>query len=159
MNEPSAIMENSIFIIGNGWREIKSRNIFLVSPISTFSCWWKKLQSNPVFWNRLNIFAALPWPNRWFYWQRVVIRLWVDILGYNMSKNQLPRSKTVASSLKKVHFWKPIWRTPSALWNGPSPISLSFFIWSRWDLVCQSTFGSSWLVPNLIKFSKELAEI
>ena len=24
------------------------------------------LQSNPVFWNRLIIFGALPWPNRWF---------------------------------------------------------------------------------------------
>ena len=91
--------------------------------------------------------------------KRVVIWLWVDALAYKISKNQLPRSKTVASSHKKVHFWNPIWRTPSALWNGPSPISLSFLIWSRWDLVCQSTLGSSWLVPNLIKFSKELAEI
>ena len=118
-----------------------------------------EIQSNPVFWTRLVIFEALPWPNRWFNQQRVVIWLWVDALGYNISKNQLPRSKTVASSHKKVHFWNPIWRTPSALWNGPSPISLSFLIWSRWDLVCQSTLGSSWLVPNLIKFSKELAEI
>ena len=117
------------------------------------------VQSNPVFWNILIIFGALPWPNRWFCQQRVVIWLWVDALGYNISKNQLPRSKTVASSHKKVHFWNPIWRTPSALWNGPSPISLSFLFWSRWDLVCQSTLGSSWLVPNLIEIHHELAKI
>ena len=24
------------------------------------------IQSNPVFWNRLIIFGALPWPNQWF---------------------------------------------------------------------------------------------
>ena len=65
----------------------------------------------------------------------------------------------MASSLKKVHFWNPICRTPSALWNGPSPISLSFLFWSRWDLVSQNNLGSPWLVPNLIKIRKELAKI
>ena len=94
------------------------------------------------------------------YQQRVVIWCWLDALGHNISKNQLPRSKNSGSlQPKKVHFWNSVWRTPSALWNWPSPISLSFLIWSRWDLVCQSTLGSSWLVPNLIKFSKELAEM
>ena len=56
-------------------------------------------------------------PNQWFYQKKVLIWLGVDTLGYNISKDQLSRSKTVASSLKKVHFWNPIWRTPSALWN------------------------------------------
>ena len=108
-----------------------------------------QLQSNPVFWTRLVIFEALPWPKRWFNQKRVVIWLWVDSLAYKISKNQLPKSKTVASSHKKVHFWNPIWRTPSALWNGTSPISLSFLIWSRWDLVCRNNLGSPWLVSNL----------
>ena len=79
------------------------------------------VQSYPVKWPILIIFGALPWPNEWVCQQRVVIWLWVDALSYNISKNQLPRSKTVASSPKKVHFWNPIWGTPSALWNGPSP--------------------------------------
>ena len=57
------------------------------------------VQSNPIFWNRLIIFGALARPNKWFNQQKAVIWLWVDTLGYNISKNQLPGSKTVASSL------------------------------------------------------------
>ena len=118
-----------------------------------------KLQSIPVLWPKVVIFGALRWPHQWFYQQRVVIWLWVDALGYNISKNQLPKSKTMASSHKKVHFWNPIWGTPSALWNGPSPISLSFLFWSRWDSVCQCTLGRPWFVPNLIKIHQDLAKI
>ena len=117
------------------------------------------IQSIPVLWPKVVIFGALRWPHQWFYQQRVVIWLWVDALGYNISKNQLPKSKTMASSHKKVHFWNPIWGTPSALWNGPSPISLSFLFWSRWDSVCQCTLGRPWFVPNLIKIHQDLAKI
>ena len=117
------------------------------------------VQSNPVFWTILIIFGAVPCPNQLFYQKGEVIWLWVDGLGYNISKDQLLSLKIVASSHKKVHFWNPIWRTPSALWNRPSSISRSFPIWSRWDLVCQSALGRPWLVPNLIKIHHELAEI
>ena len=120
---------------------------------------WPTIQSIPVLWPKVVIFGALRWPHQWFYQQRVVIWLWVDALGYNISKNQLPKSKTMASSHKKVHFWNPIWGTPSALWNGPSPISLSFLFWSRWDSVCQCTLGRPWFVPNLIKIHQDLAKI
>ena len=114
-------------------------------------------RSDPVFWTRFVIFEALPWPNRWFNQQRVVIWLWVDALGYNISKNQLPRSKTVASSHKKVHFWNPIWRTPSALWNGPSPVSLSFLI-SRWwwdEIWCAK---APWVALDLYRISSSSAK-
>ena len=110
----------------------------------------RNIQSNPVLWPKAIIFGALRWPNQWFYQQRVLIWLGVDTLGYNISKNQLSRSKTVASSLKKVHFWNPIWRTPSALWNGPCPISLSFLeSWLFWTfLLTFHYFGSSWYHNN-----------
>ena len=63
------------------------------------------IQSDPVLWPKVIIFGALWWPNQWFYQKRVLIWLGVDTLGYNISKDQLSRSKTVASSPKKVHFW------------------------------------------------------
>ena len=40
-------------------------NIRLAFPgLATNSILFCLLQSNPVFWNRLIIFGALPWPNR-----------------------------------------------------------------------------------------------
>ena len=95
-------------------------NQYKIADRSTFPI-PKPIQSNPVLWPKVIIFGALWWPNQWFYQKRVLIWLGVDTLGYNISKDQLSRSKTVASSLKKVHFWNPIWWTPSALWDGPSP--------------------------------------
>ena len=140
---------------------LQKQRITILMLVWSGMAWWSgwSIQSIPVLWPKVVIFGALRWPHQWFYQQRVVIWLWVDALGYNISKNQLPKSKTMASSHKKVHFWNPIWGTPSALWNGPSPISLSFLFWSRWDSVCQCTLGRPWFVPNLIKIHQDLAKI
>ena len=131
--------ERPILALGSAW-EAGTRLIwskpFIIGPEYSpirWTAFWNRahqkhghpnvwcIQSNPVLWPKVIIFGALWWPNQWFYQKRVLIWLGVDTLGYNISKDQLSRSKTVASSLKKVHFWNPIWRTPSALWDGPSP--------------------------------------
>ena len=51
---------------------------------------------------------------------------WGNALDYNISKDQCSRIRTVASGLKKVHFWNPICQASLAWWDGPSPLTLSY---------------------------------
>ena len=80
-------------------------------------------------------FGPFFWPNYRANQKVLVIWLWGNGLNYNISKDQCSRIRTVASGLKKVHFWNPICKASLAWWDGPSPWALSYINRSRKNLL------------------------
>ena len=69
------------------------------------------MQSSLLLWIKVLIFGPFLWPNCRINQKLLVIWLWGHALDYTISKGHCPRIRTVGSSLKKVHFWNPIWGT------------------------------------------------
>ena len=137
--------------------------IVLVQPVSLtyflkMEIGWS-LQSCLLFRIKVLVFGPFLWPHLWVYQKFPVIQFWGNILDYNIFKGQGHNIRTVASRLKEVHFWDPIWGTPLVWWNRSSPKTRPFLNQSQQDLVCQSTLGSCWLIPNLIQIGWEMSEL